>query len=246
MEHTAQVHQLRRQTLASGAHSLICRTAPNLPKMSYISSAEMLNGRLRTYSILQQPRARQSEAPAQAGMHCAASVPATGRRAAGSRHSKNAHLVTSGGSLWLRLRTAAEAIPLECHVRAGSASVCRLPGGVSGRSKRGSSRATWCSQPQHKVLSRRQRALRTAQHNALWFPGPLLICERHTGHSGVPAASSLKPFESDETHEGLCMKRTWGSAVDHCIAHILKQKLLEYSVLITATSISDRVHFGSA
>jgi len=157
--------------------------------MSYISSAEMLNGRLRTYSILQQPRGRASEGQAHAGMHCSASRPATRRRVARSKHSNYARLVTSGGSLWLRLRTAAEAISLECHVRASSPSVCLLQGGVPGRSKRGSSHATWCRQPQQMSCPSGHALFGTAQCALL--SRSMLVCELPR-HSGALCSSKLR------------------------------------------------------
>ena len=79
------------------AHSLICRTAPNLPKMSYISSADMLNGRLRTYSILRSAADFFWRSAFVFGS-CWALKRGTKRLDTGCKTSDGPHLVTSGGS----------------------------------------------------------------------------------------------------------------------------------------------------
>jgi len=157
---------------------------------------------------------------------------------------QNARLVTSGGSLWLRLRTAAEAILLKCQVRASSPSVCLLQGGVPGRSKRGSSRATWCRQPLQMSCPSGHALLGTAQCALL--SRSMLVCELPR-HSGVLCSSKLRGNPSSLLRlMRACMTSPMWGVIRHCARPEAAAGRAKRVCSSRQWPYQDKAHFGSA
>ena len=68
---------------ARGTYSRICRTAPYLPKMSYISSAVMLNGRFLQQSARERLAPAEAQRGAKAHLMYSTRFTSGGRRACG-------------------------------------------------------------------------------------------------------------------------------------------------------------------